>query len=151
MVQVIVHQLPAAIDRLTTTIKKHVISQYLQGVSRDRIADDNGIGAGTVSNIIDEWKKGIQGSDYKSVRELAIHCKKEGVNLGDLISALRIKNYIKQLGTDEEQLEQFIASCATSQDPQKLLDVLQSVAARGGLNDVIFAAPDNSTPSFRLD
>ncbi|MGB6533392.1 MAG: helix-turn-helix domain-containing protein [Candidatus Nitrosopolaris sp.] len=57
--------MPAAIDPV---IKKLVIVQYLHGVSRDRIADDKGIGAGTVSNIIEEWKNGIQGSDYESVR-----------------------------------------------------------------------------------
>jgi hypothetical protein len=33
-------------------------------VSRDRIAADNNIGAGTVSNIIEEWKKGIEDSKY---------------------------------------------------------------------------------------
>jgi hypothetical protein len=67
-------KLPAAIDPV---IKKQVIVQYLQGVSRDRIAADNGVGTGTVSNIIDEWKKGVQGSDFEPVRELAIQCKKE--------------------------------------------------------------------------
>ena len=77
----------AAID---SVIKKQVIAQYLQRVSRDRIAVDNLIGTGTVSNIIDEWKKGVQGSDYESVRDLAINCKKEGGNLGDLMSALRL-------------------------------------------------------------
>jgi transposase-like protein len=46
--------MPAAIDPIT---KQRVVAQYLQGVSRDRIAADNDIGAGTVSNIIDEWKK----------------------------------------------------------------------------------------------
>jgi transposase len=94
--------MPAAIDPV---IKKQVIAQYLQGFSRDRIAAHNGVGTGTVSNIIDEWKKGVQGSDYESVRELSIHCKKEGVNLGDLVSALRIENYIKQIGADEERVE----------------------------------------------
>ncbi|MGB6590753.1 MAG: hypothetical protein WA323_07115 [Candidatus Nitrosopolaris sp.] len=60
--------------------------------------------------------------------DLAIHCKKEGINLTDLMSALRIKNYIKQLGAvDEEQVEQFIARCANSQDPQKLVDVLDKI------------------------
>ena len=49
--------------------------------------------------MIDEWKKGVQGSDYECVREVVIHCKKEGVHLGDFTSALRIKNYMKQLGT----------------------------------------------------
>ncbi|MFY9868725.1 MAG: helix-turn-helix domain-containing protein [Candidatus Nitrosopolaris sp.] len=57
--------MPAAIDPI---IKKQVIAQYLQGISRDSIAADNGVGTGTVSNIIDEWKKEVQGSDYESVR-----------------------------------------------------------------------------------
>ncbi len=51
-----------------SVIKKQVIAQYLQGVSREKIAESNGIGAGTVSNIIEECKSGIEGSDYESVR-----------------------------------------------------------------------------------
>jgi hypothetical protein len=70
--------MPAAIDPV---IKKQAISQYLNGVSRDRIAADNGVGTGTVSNIIYEWKKGVQGSDYEFVRDLAIHCKKEALRM----------------------------------------------------------------------
>ena len=31
-----------------------------------------------------------EASDYESVMDLTTHCKKEGVNLGDLMSALRI-------------------------------------------------------------
>jgi hypothetical protein len=112
--------MPAAIDQ---AIKKNVIAQHLQGVSRDRIAADNGIGAGTVSNIIEERKKGVQDSDFSSVSDLAIHCKKEGVNIEDFVSALRIRNYIKEIGTDESRVEQFIARCASSQDPKMLVDV----------------------------
>ena len=120
--------MPAAIDPV---VKKQVIAQYLHGVSRDRIAVDNGVGTGTVSNIIEEWKKGVQDSDYDSVRDLAIHCKKIGVNLADLMSDLRIKNYIKQIDADEERIEQFIARCANSQDPQMLLDVLEKIGNTG--------------------
>jgi hypothetical protein len=58
----------------------------MSGVSRDSIAADNRIAAGTVSNILEEYKKGAQGSNCESVKELAIHCKKEGVNLTDLLS-----------------------------------------------------------------
>ena len=43
------------------------------------------------------------------------------------MSALRIKNYIKHIGADEERVEQFIARCANSQDPQKLVDVLDKI------------------------
>jgi hypothetical protein len=52
--------------------------------SESRIAEGNAVGTGTVSNILDEWKRAVQGSDYESVREWAIHCKKEGINLADL-------------------------------------------------------------------
>src|SRR5215472_16312266 len=55
------------------------------------------------------------------------HCKKEDINLADLTSALRIRNYIKELGTDEERVERFIAICANSQDPQKLVDILEKI------------------------
>jgi hypothetical protein len=61
--------MPAAIDPV---IKKQVINQWLSGASRDKIAADNGIGAGTVSNIIDEWKKGVQDSAYESSLESLI-------------------------------------------------------------------------------
>ena len=84
--------MPAAIDPI---IKQRVISQYLQGVSRDTIAADNGIGAGTVSNIIDEWKKGVQDSDYESIRELSVFIKKQGVTLNGLASCIRLNNYIQ--------------------------------------------------------
>jgi hypothetical protein len=46
--------MPAAIDPV---IKNQVVNQWLSGDSRDRIAADIRICAGTVSNIIDEWKK----------------------------------------------------------------------------------------------
>lgn len=116
--------MPAAIEPV---IKKQVIAQYLHGDSRDRIAADNSIGTGTVSNILDEWKRAVQGSDYESLREVAIHCKKEGVNLGDLVASIRIKNYITQIGVDEGRVEKFIVRSANSQDPQKIIDVVEKV------------------------
>ena len=58
---------------------------------------------------------------------MAIYCKKEGVNLGDLMSALWIKNHIKQIAADEEQVEQFIARCVNSQEPQKIIDVVDKI------------------------
>jgi hypothetical protein len=67
--------MPAAIDPI---IKQRVIAQYLQGVSRDTIAADNGIATGTVSNIIDEWKQRVQDSDYESIRELSVFCRMLG-------------------------------------------------------------------------
>lgn len=48
-----------------------MINQWVSGETRDKIAADNGIRQGTVSGIIDNLEKGIGGSDYRSIRELA--------------------------------------------------------------------------------
>jgi hypothetical protein len=77
--------MPAAID---VQVKKQVINQRLFGDSRDRIAVNNGIGAGTVSNIINEWKKGVEDSDYESVRELTVSLKKQGIGRSTLACLL---------------------------------------------------------------
>jgi hypothetical protein len=120
--------MPAAID---PAIRKQVINQWLSGDSRDRIAADNGIGAGTVSNIIDDFKKGVQDFDFSSVRELAIHCKKEGVDLRDLPSALRIKNHVTQFGADEEQIEAFVVNLANYPNPSKLIEAAAEISESG--------------------
>src|SRR5437660_5650682 len=101
--------MPAAID---TQVKKQVVNQWLSGDSRDRIAADNEIGTGTVSNIINEWKKGIEDSDYDSLRELAVYSKKEGFGLIDIASYIRLNKYIQKLGANQDQIEAFIANLA---------------------------------------
>ena len=117
--------MPSSIDPL---IKKEVINQWLAGDSRDRIAADNNIGAGTVSNIINEWKKGIEDSDYDSLRELAVYSKKEGFDLSRVATSIRLNNYIQKLGANQDQIESFIANLAHSPEPEKLIDVSNQVA-----------------------
>jgi hypothetical protein len=121
--------MPAAIDRI---IKQRVIAQYLQGVSRDTIAADNGIGTGTVSNIIDDWKKGVQDSDYESIRELSVFCKKQGVTLNALASCIRLNNYVQSLGANvnESTLESLIANMGNypGRDPAKLIEAAEQIS-----------------------
>jgi len=117
--------MPAAID---PEVKKQVINQWLSGDSRDRIAADNDIGAGTVSNIINEWKKGLADSEYETIRELAVFSKKQGLNLGEHASSVRLRNYIEKLGANQDQIESFIANLANSPEPEKLIDVANQVA-----------------------
>ena len=117
--------MPAAID---TRVKTQVIKQWLSGDSRDKIASDNNIGAGTVSNIINEWKKGVEDSEYETIRELAVFSKKQGLNLGEHASSVRLRNYIEKLGANQDQIESFIANLANSPEPEKLIDVANQVA-----------------------
>lgn len=113
---------------IDSAVRKTVISQWLSGSSRDRIAADNNIGAGTASNFIAEFKKGVQNSDYDSVRELAIHCKKEGFgSIANFTQALRIKKFLEGLGFDlrdkEESVENLMSTLAMQSEPTKLIEV----------------------------
>ncbi|MGC2570460.1 MAG: hypothetical protein WA364_03035 [Candidatus Nitrosopolaris sp.] len=109
-----------------------MIAQYLQRVSRDTIAADNGIGTGTVSNIIDDFKKGVQDSDYESIRELSVFCKKQGITLNALASCMRLNNYIQSLGANanESTLESLIANMANypNRDPAKLIEAAAQIS-----------------------
>jgi hypothetical protein len=117
--------MPSAIG---SQVKKQVINQWLSGDSRDRIAAANNIGAGTVSNIINEWKKGVEHSDYENIRELAVFSKKQGLNLSKHACSIRLNNYIKNIGTNSDEIESFIANLANSPEPEKLIDVANQVA-----------------------
>jgi hypothetical protein len=117
--------MPAAID---TRVKKQVINQWLSGDSRDRIAADNDIGAGTVSNIINDWKKEVEDSQYESIRELAVFSKKQGLNLIEHAWSVRLKNYIQKLGANRDQIESIFANLAKSPEPEKLIDIANQVA-----------------------
>ncbi len=108
-------------------IRKKVIAQYLAGYGRNQIARENNIGEATVTDILNRWKRGVDTAaaapntsnsdsmtvtDYESIRELALYCKKEGVKVRDLRTALRMKNYVTRLGTNvtEDQIEPYIAN-----------------------------------------
>jgi hypothetical protein len=117
--------MPAAIEN---KIKTNVIKQWLDGDSRDKIAADNHIGAGTVSGIINEYKKGINALEYESVRELSISCKRQGINLGALASSIRLNNYIQKLGANQDEIETHIANLANFPEPERLIDVANQIA-----------------------
>jgi hypothetical protein len=66
--------MPAAIN---DQIRKQVIQQWVGGNTRDKIAIDNDIGEGTVSSIVNDWKRKLEGSEYESVRALVVQSKKQ--------------------------------------------------------------------------
>jgi hypothetical protein len=55
------------------SIKRRVIGQWLEGVSRDQIGTDNQIGTGTISSIIKECKD--SDPEFALLREVAVVLK----------------------------------------------------------------------------
>jgi hypothetical protein len=96
------------INQITNDMKDEVIRLYLQGLSRNDIARTCGVGEGTVSNIIDEWKRSLDIPDVQSLRDLAINLKRCGIDAAQCAQGLRIYNTIKKLGVNQNQVESFM-------------------------------------------
>jgi hypothetical protein len=96
------------VNQITNDMKDEVIRLYLQGLSRNDIARTCGVGEGTVSNIIDEWKRSLDIPDVQSLRDLAVNLKRGGIDATQCAQGLRILNTIKKLGVNQNQVESFI-------------------------------------------
>src|ERR687889_1015857 len=92
--------------KVPKSIKQRVIKQWLQGISRDQIAKDNGIGTGTVSAIIKDAKKDIP--DIDLLREVALVLKNEDLDLVVLADSIRLKKKLDDMDLNEDQIESFI-------------------------------------------
>src|ERR687889_650970 len=96
------------VNQITNDMKDEVIRLYLQGLSRNDIARTCGVGEGTVSNIIDEWKRSLDIPDVQSLRDLAVNLKRGGIDAAQCAQGLRILNTIKKLGVNQNQVESFM-------------------------------------------
>jgi len=81
-------------------VKSIVIREYLNGTSRDKIAQIAGISAGTASNIIKDWKDGINMPNVEQVRDFSTEVKKAGMSIGQCAQGYRMFQLMKNLGID---------------------------------------------------
>ena len=87
-------------------IKVQVLYQWIQGIPRDKIADNNDIGRGTVTNIIEQFKTTVP--DIDLMRETALQIKKEGVAIFLVAASLRLRNLLEDLKITEDQIESLL-------------------------------------------
>jgi polyhydroxyalkanoate synthesis regulator phasin len=85
-----------------------VIQQWLQGVSRDKIAAENSLSSGTVTNIVDEWRSALGFSVAESLRELAVTLKKVGISPAQCAVGFRVAMIMLKVGVKEDSFESFI-------------------------------------------
>lgn len=99
--------------KIPRNIKEKVIRQWLQGWTRERIARENDIGAGTVTAIIKEAREQKEYHDIDLLRNVAIVVKEEGLELAQLGFAVRLKRIMEENVINESQIEPIIIDFAT--------------------------------------
>jgi hypothetical protein len=93
-------------------IKEKVIRQWLDGLTRESIAKENDIGAGTVTGIIQEARKQEEYQEADLLREVSLKSKEEGLQLPELGFAIRLKRIMEENGINEDQIESIIQDIA---------------------------------------
>jgi hypothetical protein len=105
--------------------RRNVIRQWISGFPRDTIAEQNGIGAGTVSSIVASYKIGLGELDFDSIRQLAVEARQHGWNFTDLASHARLYNYFIKSGASERAIESFITKVGSNDiPPERVIELV---------------------------
>jgi hypothetical protein len=82
-------------SKIPKPIKLEVIRKWLEGKSRNKIAKEVGIGAGTVSSIIQEFRQ--NDPEFDLLREVAVKLKNQGINIESFASLIRLREILNQI------------------------------------------------------
>ena len=102
-------------------LKSSVIDAWISGKTRYNIASEFNISTGFVSNIIEQWQKGIGVFDANNLRKLGLALKKEGISPVQCVDGLRIINITNKLGIDNDHPFDFLNKLYNESKEQKLL------------------------------
>jgi hypothetical protein len=94
--------------KLPDYMKSLVIRQWLSGVQRDKIAGDSGWSAGAVTNVVNEWRRGLGEEVIDDLRELGVSLRKSGITPAQCALGHRTAMLISKSGVKEEELDSFI-------------------------------------------
>jgi hypothetical protein len=96
-------------SKLPDNLKSLVIQDWLSGKQRDKIASDNGLSAGAVTNIVNEWRLALGFSTAEGLRELAVTLKKIGITPAQCALGFRAAMTMNRLGVKEDNFESFMS------------------------------------------
>ena len=124
--------------------KVQVLHQWIQGIPRDKIAENNDIGRGTVTNIIKQFKTNVP--DIDLMRQTALQIKKEDLGIFSFAASIRLRRLLEDLEITENQIESFLEEIIFYCFKQKIIPkdfVLK-------INEVSDLAMDLQTPIHKL-
>jgi hypothetical protein len=96
-------------SRLPDNYKSLVIQEWLNGEQRDKIAADNGLSAGSVTNIVNEWRTALGFPTADTLRQLAVTLRRLGITAAQCALGFRVARLMLKIGVREESFESFIS------------------------------------------
>ena len=90
--------------KLPENLKSIVIQEWLQGTPRNEIAAKNGLGAGSVTNIVNEWRHRLGFALADELRELSVAMKKVGITAAQCALGFRASMIMSKIGVNEHNI-----------------------------------------------
>jgi myosin heavy subunit len=110
-------------ERISPEKEAAIIRLDMQGLTRDEIAAELKIGAGTVSDRLGEWKQELNDPEYEGVKKFVREAKKIGATPKQYASAIRLGNVIQKMGAEEDDVEPLVVSLYSAYDKLKSTDI----------------------------
>ncbi|MGC2426350.1 MAG: hypothetical protein WA421_04895 [Nitrososphaeraceae archaeon] len=82
--------------------RQEVITKWLSGWARDKIAGEIGVGAGTVTNIIARWTDEVGIPTAGAIRELSVEIRRADMSIRECARGLRITRVLSSKMVDDE-------------------------------------------------
>lgn len=119
--------------KIPESIRRKVLRQWLEGLTRLQIARDNQIGTGTVSEIIKETKATDSEAQIDLLRETAVMLRRQGLEIGFFAGSVRLKRIVNGVGLKEEKIEDFIVHLSVhcfkrGFTPDEFMDVMTNIS-----------------------
>jgi hypothetical protein len=112
--------------------KMEIITRWLKGEQRDKIAVAMGLGAGTISAIISEWKAEIGIPNADTLRQFSTELRRLGITASQCVLGCRILGVLRKLRVESENLESFVSQVyqkcqSKSITPEAIVECSQEV------------------------
>lgn len=98
--------------KIPREIKERVIREWLQGIKREKIAENNDLAAGIISNIVKDASLQVEYHDMELFRHLAVILNENGLEPVIVGFAVRLLKIMENNGIDLNQVEPIISEFA---------------------------------------
>ena len=89
-------------------MKTEIITRWLKGEQRDKVATAMGLGAGTISAIIADWRAEIGIPTADTLRQFSTELRRLRTTASQCVLGCRILGVLRKLRVDDENLESFV-------------------------------------------
>ncbi len=109
-----------------------IITRWLKGEQRDKIAAAMGLGAGTISAIISGWKAEMGTPNADALRQFSTELRRLGITASQCVLGCRMHGVLRKIGVDDENLELFVSqvyqrSQSKGITPQAIVECSQEI------------------------